>query len=92
MLFPKFCQLRRLVFDQSSPVQPVSESRGGTLSVTEEDDERTNERTKEILVSNIGYVKCGVSAAQIASKNEDALVQCAVYSVQCVAFSVHRTY
>ena len=30
MLFSKFCQLRRLiVFDQSSPVHPVSESRGG---------------------------------------------------------------
>ena len=25
----QFCQLRRLVFDQSSPVNPVSESRGG---------------------------------------------------------------
>ena len=29
--------LMRLVFDQSSPVQPVSESRGGTLSVTQQD-------------------------------------------------------
>ena len=26
--------MRILVFDQSSPVHPVSESRGGTLSVT----------------------------------------------------------
>ena len=26
--------MRRLVFDQSSPVQPVSDFRGGTLSVT----------------------------------------------------------
>ena len=43
--------MRRLVFDQSSPVQPVSESRGGTLSVT---FERTEGRTKEILVSNLG--------------------------------------
>ena len=34
MLFAQFCQLRRLVFDQSSPVQPISESRGGSLSVT----------------------------------------------------------
>ena len=41
--------MRRLVFDQSSPVHPVSESRGGPLSVTE------HERTKEILMSNIGY-------------------------------------
>ena len=47
MLFPYFCQLRRLVFDQSSPLHPVSESRGGTLSVT--DGAQT-----EILVSNIG--------------------------------------
>ena len=34
MLFFQFCQLRRLVFDQSTPVQPISESRGGTLSVS----------------------------------------------------------
>ena len=39
--------MRRTRFDQSSPVQPVSESRGGPLSVTDG-------RTKEILVSNIG--------------------------------------
>ena len=37
-------------FDQSSPVQPISEFRGASTSVTEEDDGRT-----EILVSNIGY-------------------------------------
>ena len=30
--------MRRLVFDQSSPVQPVSESRGGPLSVTAADE------------------------------------------------------
>ena len=30
-----FCQLRRLVFNHSSPVHPVSESRGGSLSVTD---------------------------------------------------------
>ena len=30
MLFCQFCQLRRLVLDQSSPVQPVSKSRGGS--------------------------------------------------------------
>ena len=28
---------KTLVFNQSSPVHPVSESRGGSLSVTEED-------------------------------------------------------
>ena len=37
MLFSWFCYLRRFVFDQSSPVHPVSESRGGTLSVTEKE-------------------------------------------------------
>ena len=41
--------MRRLVFNQSSPVHPVSESRGGPLSVTK-DKGRT-----EILVSNFGY-------------------------------------
>ena len=30
----QLCHLRRLFFDQSSPVHPVSESRGGSLSVT----------------------------------------------------------
>ena len=35
MLFSYFCHLRRLVFDQSSQVHPVSESRGGNLSVTD---------------------------------------------------------
>ena len=35
-LFFYFCHLRKGVFDQSSPVHPVSESRGGTLSVTNE--------------------------------------------------------
>ena len=46
----RFCHLRRLVFNQSSPVHPVSESRGGNLNVT------NGERTK-ILVSNIGLIK-----------------------------------
>ena len=43
-LFSKFSQSRRIVFDQSSPVQPVSEFRGGPLSLT---NKRTNERTNE---------------------------------------------
>ena len=37
----KFCQLRKLVFDQSSPVHPVSESRRGSTErhgQTEEED------------------------------------------------------
>ena len=33
IIFPQFCHLRRLVFDQSSPVHSVSESRVGTVSV-----------------------------------------------------------
>ena len=52
MISSKFCHLRRLVFDQSSPVHPVLESRGGTVSVTE--DGRRRRRSTEILVSNIG--------------------------------------
>ena len=35
MLVSQFCQLRILFFDQNSPVQPIPESRGGPLSVTE---------------------------------------------------------
>ena len=42
--FSKFCPLRGSVFDQSSPVQPVSESRGCPLSVTHG---RTNGETDE---------------------------------------------
>ena len=50
MLFSQFCELRRFVFDQSSPVHPVSEFRGGPLSVTK------YRRRTEILVSNIGQI------------------------------------
>ena len=42
--------MRRLVFDQSSPVHPISESRGGSTSVTKSEVRKT-----EFLVSNIGY-------------------------------------
>ena len=35
-----FSNIRRTQFDQSSPVQPVAESWGGTLSMTEEDRQR----------------------------------------------------
>ena len=48
MLLSYFCQFRRLVFNQRSPVHPVSESRGGSTSVT-----KSKEKT-EILVSNFG--------------------------------------
>jgi hypothetical protein len=47
-----FSNIRRTGFDQSSPVHPVTESRGGTLSVTH------GGRT-EILVSNIGLLTLG---------------------------------
>ena len=39
LLFSQFCQLVRLVFDQSSPLHPVSDFRGGSLSVTQEEQE-----------------------------------------------------
>ena len=51
MTFFQFCYLRRLVFDQSSPVHPVSESIGFGLSRTEDGGGQT-----EILVSHIGCV------------------------------------
>ena len=41
-LLSQFSNIKNMRFDQSSPVQPVSESRGGGPSVTEED-----ERTKD---------------------------------------------
>ena len=43
----------RFVLDHSSPVHPVSESRGGRMSVTDGGDGNWKEET-EILVSNIG--------------------------------------
>ena len=68
-------------FDQSSLVQPVSESRGGSTSVTEQD-----ERTKEILVSNIGFISkhkyCPWCACQPAALCADqSAVMCAEQSV-----------
>ena len=50
--------MRRLVFDQSSQVHPVSESRVGGLRVTEKsgrraDGQRVDGLKTEILVSNI---------------------------------------
>ena len=69
MLSSYFSNIRNLVFDQSSQVQPVSEYREGTLTVT--DGRRTkDEWTKEILVSNIGCRKFNVGsiAANICLK------------------------
>ena len=57
MQFFLFCQLRRLVFDHSSPVQTLSESRGGQHIMLKVLRRRTDGQT-EILVSNIGCVTC----------------------------------
>ena len=50
-IYSKFSNINRTQIDQSSPVQPISESREGTLSLTEESGRRT-----EILASNIEFV------------------------------------
>ena len=55
MLFSYFCHLRRLVFDQSSPVNPISESRGGYRERHGQTDGRMDGRRTEILVSNIEF-------------------------------------
>ena len=39
MLSSQFCHLRRLVVDKSSPVHPVSDSRGDPLSVTQQQEQ-----------------------------------------------------
>ena len=39
----KFFNIRRTRFDQSSPAQPVSNFRGVSTSVTEEDEQRTKD-------------------------------------------------
>ena len=47
----QFSNIRRTRFDQSSPVQPVSESRGGSTSVTE----KKNEQRKSLcLIFDVG--------------------------------------
>ena len=45
-----FCQLRKLVFNQSSPLHPVSDFRVGTLSDTKDG------QGPETLVSNLGFM------------------------------------
>ena len=54
---PPIFVIRSTRFDQSSPVQPISEIRGGSTSVTEEEENKEKKEKKEILVSNIGYRK-----------------------------------
>ena len=65
--------MRRLVFDQISPVQPVSESRGGW---TEHDGKvRTkDEHRKEILVSNIGCSIFEIYAFRLKAFNKNILI------------------
>ena len=53
MLYSKFFNIRRTQFDQSSPVQPVLNFRGGSTSTT---DKQMDGRM-EILVSNISGQK-----------------------------------
>ena len=49
MLSPYFCHSRRLVFDQSSQVHPISEFRGGgTVSIME--DGRTDKGQKLLFL------------------------------------------
>ena len=58
-LFTSFCQLRILVFDQS---HPVSDFRGGSMSVT---DKRTkDERRKSLCPIQDGFVFCLIVAVQ----------------------------
>ena len=54
-------------FDQSSPVQPVSDFRGGS---PEPDKQSPNERT-EILVSNIGFLSFCLHLGQICKSDTD---------------------
>ena len=62
--FKKFSNIRRTGLDQSSPVHPVLESRGGIMSVTD------GEGQIEILVSNIGFISffCKSASPQMVDK------------------------
>ena len=53
MLFTEFWYLRSLVRDESSPVHPVSESWGGSLSVTYIHSSSSSRTV--LLLSNIGF-------------------------------------
>ena len=54
--------IRSTRFNQSSPFQPISDFMGGSRSVAEDGGwSRTDGRTEEILVSNIGYLSHGSS-------------------------------
>ena len=57
-----FCYLRRLVFNQSSPVNPVSESRGGSLILIE-DGGQTQDRNPQF----VSVVSCPPVSPQLSS-------------------------
>ena len=63
-IFFQFCHLRRLVFDQSSPVHPISESRGGSTSVTKNGERRTDERKYLCLIQDFGGLFLELPASQ----------------------------
>ena len=46
--------MRNTQLDQSSPVQPISEYRGGTLSVTEKEDE--GRKTLCLILDELAFV------------------------------------
>ena len=50
MLSSQFSNIRNLVFDQNSPVQPVSETRGDPLSVTQEEQQEQQQDTSKICL------------------------------------------
>ena len=54
MLSSYFSNIRRMGFDQSSPVHSVSESRGGGLSVT---NERTDGRKSSCLILDLLFLR-----------------------------------
>ena len=55
ILYFYFSNIRRTGYNQRSPVQPVSKSRGVSTSVTEEEEDE-GQRTKEIHVFNLGFL------------------------------------
>ena len=63
-------------FDQSSPVQPISECMGGSTSITEEEEDG---RT-EILLSNIGC-HCHILVASVRFKMLSTDVHPLVFAV-----------
>ena len=50
MPFSQSCQLKRLVFDQSSPAQPISEIRGGSTSVAEDGQKKSLCLMQDVLI------------------------------------------